>query len=89
MGSRLFSACGFGVKNLFTTLGKTCDRLSTTIHTSYTESSLSTYIFPQTHISFTTHPHQLSPVFLSNLPLMNTTFTQFPHPLLLLQRNKI
>ena len=89
MGKLIPLTCGFIVKNLFTKDGISCDSLSTEQYITIPKTNISTRHFPQTHFSFTKHPHCLSPVFLALPPLMNTLFTQFPHPLLLLQRNKI
>ena len=85
----LFSSCGLYVHRLLTTLGISCDWLSTNHDNTYTLHLGYVKKHTQTHSFTSTSPHYLSPSYFTNSPLMNTLFTQFPQHLLLLQRKRI
>lgn len=82
-------ACGMYVHNLFIRSRITCVSISTSNYAYELRCFIYTQILSKTHILFTSKTHRLSPAYSGVSPLMNTLFTQFPHPLLLLERNEI
>lgn len=88
MDKFLLFLCGEAVQNMCANRGIACDSLSTSNsqavpqHTIYTQYRRSSTVYPSFISAY------FSPFKIAILPLLNTSFTHFPHPLLLLQRNE-
>lgn len=89
MCSTVYFSWGNSVYNLLIPRRKTCVQVSTPHETHLSQTTRYPHT-PQDHSSYpTTRPHNLSSVLHLYSPQLYTSFTQFPHPLLLRQRKKI
>ena len=89
MGSNRRSTCAKDVESLCMRRRETCEDTSTAPHLSTLLQGNNVYKPHSIHWLPSIIPQPLFPAFYRELPLVNTSFTQFPQPLLLLQRKEI
>lgn len=89
MLSTLLTACGKSVQSLRIHYGKICQQTSTLVNIADPSSLLTCVhtLFIRTIVP--TYPLVISTPKFANSSLLNTTFTHFPHPLLLTPPKKI
>jgi len=89
MPNTLLKACGKSVQSLRIHYGKICQQMSTTVNTADSNNSLACAYTLLIRTIVPISPLVISTPKFANSPLLNTTFTHFPHPLLLTPPKKI
>lgn len=89
MPNTLLTACGKSVQSLRIHYGKICQQTSTLVNIADLSHLLTCVYALLIRTIVPTSPLAISTPKFANSPLLNTTFTHFPHPLLLTPPKKI
>ena len=89
MHNSLLRACGKSVQSLRIHYGKICQQTSTTVNIANPNNLLACVYTLLIRTIVPTSSLVISTPKFANSPLLNTTFTHFPHPLLLTPPKKI